>query len=82
MKKLGFILIGLLIVRLLIPPVALSVLNRLLDKKMGVYFGHIQDLDLSLYRGAVCGDVWLPPDHLSTVWLVANQVPRLGHPDA
>ena len=52
MKKLGFILIVLLVVRLLIPPVALSILNGLLDKKMGVYFGHVQDLDLSLYRGA------------------------------
>ncbi len=48
----GIIVLFLVIVRLLIPPIALMVLNRLLDRKIGTYYGHVQDLDLSLYRGA------------------------------
>ncbi len=43
---------ALLLLRLLLPPLALWEVNRLLDKKLGTYTGHVRDLDLSLYRGA------------------------------
>ncbi len=55
MKKLkifSIIILVLIVIRLIIPAFALAVLNHLLDQKMGTYYGHVQDLDLSLYRGA------------------------------
>ncbi len=55
MKKLNIfsiVILVLIIIRLIIPAVALVVLNSLLDKKMGTYYGYVQDLELSLYRGA------------------------------
>lgn len=43
---------ALLLLRLLLPQLALWEVNRLLDKKLGTYTGHVRDIDLSLYRGA------------------------------
>lgn len=42
----------LFIVRAALPPIALNRLNHSLENKMKNYLGHIEDLDLSLYRGA------------------------------
>lgn len=42
----------LFLIRLLIPPVALRIINDALETKLGHYSGHIRDLDLALYRGA------------------------------
>jgi autotransporter translocation and assembly factor TamB len=55
-KKYSYIIasvvIVLVVLRAALPSIALSTLNKMLDKKMGVYQGHVQDLDLSLYRSA------------------------------
>lgn len=42
----------LVIFRMLLPPICLLLINRTLEKKLGHYVGHIDDFDLSLYRGA------------------------------
>lgn len=42
----------LVVVRIFLPSVCLWTINRALDSKLGVYKGHIEDFDLSLYRGA------------------------------
>ncbi|MGZ3691756.1 MAG: DUF748 domain-containing protein [Pseudobdellovibrio sp.] len=53
MKKIIIILLIIcVVIRIVLPFAALNVLNNLLEKKMGVYRGHVEDLDLSLYRGA------------------------------
>ena len=55
MKKKYKILIGvvafLIIIRLILPYVVLYYANRTLAKMDG-YYGHIDDIDLSIYRGA------------------------------
>lgn len=43
------ILIGL---RLILPTIALKYINHTLGEHLGVYQGHVEDLDISLYRGA------------------------------
>jgi hypothetical protein len=51
-KSLLTIILVLVLLRLCLPAVALAVLNNVLDKNLGTYRGHVEDLDLSLYRGA------------------------------
>src|ERR1035437_10159108 len=55
MKKIYKILIGiavlLIIIRLILPYVVLHYSNKTLATMKG-YYGHIDDIDLSLYRGA------------------------------
>lgn len=43
---------ALIVIRLILPPVCLFAINNALEKKMGLYTGHIRDFDVSLYRGA------------------------------
>ncbi len=45
-------MVSLLVLRLLLPYAALWGINWALDHKLGVYKGHVQDLDIHLYRGA------------------------------
>lgn len=51
-KWLIVVVLILMVIRAALPAIALDRLNHFLDKKMKNYQGHIQDLDLSLYRGA------------------------------
>lgn len=46
------IIIVAVIIRLMLPPIGLRVINWALANKLGEYDGSIQDFDLSLYRGA------------------------------
>lgn len=46
------ILIILIGFRLILPYIALKYINHALDDDLGVYQGHVNDLDISLYRGA------------------------------
>lgn len=45
-------IVVLVVIRLLMPPVGKWVINKQLAEKLGTYEGHIEDFDLSLYRGA------------------------------
>ncbi|MCC2678583.1 MAG: hypothetical protein K0R29_1159 [Pseudobdellovibrio sp.] len=51
-KWLIIVVLILIVVRAALPSIALNQLNSFLGKKMENYEGHIDDLDLSLYRGA------------------------------
>lgn len=46
------IVVVLVVIRLMLPPIGLRVINWALANKLGEYDGRIQDFDLSLYRGA------------------------------
>ena len=46
------VVIGLVLVRLLLPLIGLKTINWVLTNKLGTYEGHIEDFELSLYRGA------------------------------
>src|ERR1035437_4063214 len=63
MKKIYKILIGiavlLIIIRLILPYVVLHYSNKTLATMKG-YYGHIDDIDLSIYRGAyIINDIYL-----------------------
>jgi hypothetical protein len=63
MKKKYKILIGiialLIVIRLILPYVVLHFANKTLANMKG-YFGHIEDIDLSIYRGAyIINDIYL-----------------------
>ena len=63
MKKIYKILIGiavlLIIIRLILPYVVLHYANKTLANMKG-YYGHIDDIDLSIYRGAyIINDIYL-----------------------
>lgn len=51
-KTIWIVLVLLIVVRLLLPPVIRYSLNWFLETKMENYQGHIEDFDLSLWRGA------------------------------
>jgi len=51
-KWLIIVVLILVVLRAALPAIALHQLNSFLENKMKNYQGHIQDLDLSLYRGA------------------------------
>lgn len=42
----------LVVVRLFLPSLCLHLINKGLSEKLGMYTGHVQDFDLTLYRGA------------------------------
>lgn len=46
------ILVVLIVFRMVLPSVCLWAINHTLENKMGTYRGHLEDFDLSLYRGA------------------------------
>ena len=52
-KKCLWIVIAVLVfIRLLLPVAGLRAINWVLSEKLGSYQGHVEDFDLSLYRGA------------------------------
>lgn len=52
-RKTLIIVLGVLVaIRIFLPAIILSQLNRVLESKMGSYEGHIGDFDLNLYRGS------------------------------
>lgn len=53
MKKIVLISLGVLVViRILLPLIILAQINKALDNKLGVYQGHVDDVDLNFYRSS------------------------------